>query len=54
MTVGTFVGVSSIYLLVGEHTGLVGLGLFLLTLAAVLMLVGVGGVLLLRRRMARW
>ena len=33
--VGTFVGVSSIYLLVGEHTGLVGLGLFLLTLAAV-------------------
>jgi polysaccharide biosynthesis protein PslJ len=33
--VGTFVGVSSIYLLVGEHTGLIGLGLFLLTLAAV-------------------
>ena len=33
--VGTFVGVSSIYLLVGEHTGLVGLGLFLLTLLAV-------------------
>ena len=33
--VGTFVGVSSIYLLVGEHTGLVGLGLFLATLAAV-------------------
>jgi len=33
--VGTFVGVSSIYLLVGEHTGLVGLGLFLLTLATV-------------------
>lgn len=32
---GTFVGVSSIYLLVGEQTGLVGLGLFLLTLAAV-------------------
>jgi O-antigen ligase len=31
--VGTFVGVSSIYLLVGEHTGLVGLGLFLLALA---------------------
>ena len=30
---GTFVGVSSIYLLVGEHTGLVGLGLLLLTLA---------------------
>jgi O-antigen ligase len=33
--VGTFVGVSSIYLLVGEHTGLVGLGLFLLTLGVV-------------------
>ena len=33
--VGTFVGVSNFYLLVGEHTGLVGLGLFLLTLAAV-------------------
>jgi len=33
--VGTFVGVSSIYLLVGEHTGLIGLGLFLLTLTAV-------------------
>src|SRR3954447_21437677 len=33
--VGTFVGVSSIYLLVGEQTGLVGLGLFLLTLAAI-------------------
>jgi hypothetical protein len=33
--VGTFVGGSSIYLLVGEHTGLIGLGLFLLTLAAV-------------------
>jgi O-antigen ligase len=32
---GTFVGVSSIYLLVGEHTGLVGLGLFLLILAVV-------------------
>jgi len=32
--VGTFVGVSSIYLLVGEQTGLLGLGLFLLTLAA--------------------
>jgi hypothetical protein len=32
---GTFVGVSSIYLLVGEQTGLVGLGLFLLTLLAV-------------------
>ena len=31
--VGTFVGVSSIYLLVGEQTGLIGLGLFLLTLA---------------------
>lgn len=30
---GTFVGVSSIYLLVGEQTGLIGLGLFLLTLA---------------------
>lgn len=30
---GTFVGVSSIYLLVGEHTGLVGLGLLLLTFA---------------------
>jgi hypothetical protein len=35
--VGTFVGVSSIYLLVGEQTGLVGLGLFLLTLAAIVM-----------------
>jgi polysaccharide biosynthesis protein PslJ len=33
--VGTFVGVSSIYLLVAENTGLVGLGLFLLTIAAV-------------------
>ena len=33
--VGTFVGVSSIYLLVGEHTGLVGLGLLLLTLAVI-------------------
>jgi O-antigen ligase len=33
---GTFVGVSSIYLLVGEHTGLVGLGLFLASLAALL------------------
>jgi hypothetical protein len=33
--VGTFVGVSSIYLLVAENTGLVGLGLFLLTLVAV-------------------
>jgi hypothetical protein len=33
--VGTFVGVSSIYLLVGEQTGLIGLGLFLLTLGAV-------------------
>jgi hypothetical protein len=33
--VGTFVGVSSMYLLVGEHTGLVGLGLFLLAMAAV-------------------
>ena len=32
---GTFVGVSSIYLLVGEHTGLIGLGLFLLILAVV-------------------
>jgi hypothetical protein len=32
---GTFVGVSSIYLLVGEQTGLLGLGLFLLALAAV-------------------
>jgi polysaccharide biosynthesis protein PslJ len=32
---GTFVGVSSIYLLVGEQTGLLGLGLFLLMLAAV-------------------
>jgi hypothetical protein len=31
--VGTFVGVSRIYLLVGEHTGVVGLGLFLLALA---------------------
>ena len=31
---GTFVGVSSIYLLVGEHTGLVGLGLLLATFAA--------------------
>ncbi|MCC6176292.1 MAG: O-antigen ligase family protein [Chloroflexi bacterium] len=30
---GTFVGVSSMYLLVGEHTGLIGLGLFVLTLA---------------------
>ena len=30
---GTFVGVSSIYLLVGEHTGLVGLGLLLATFA---------------------
>jgi len=30
--VGTFVGVSSIYLLVGEQTGLIGLGLLLLTL----------------------
>ncbi|MGE3912370.1 MAG: O-antigen ligase family protein [Chloroflexota bacterium] len=36
---GTFVGVSSIYLLVGENTGLIGLGLFLLTLAVV----GLGG-----------
>jgi hypothetical protein len=33
--VGTFVGVSSIYLLVGEQTGLIGLGLFLLTLLAI-------------------
>jgi len=33
--VGTFVGVSSIYLLVGEQTGLIGLGLFLLTLVAI-------------------
>jgi hypothetical protein len=33
--VGTFVGVSSIYLLVGEQTGLLGLGLFLLTLLAI-------------------
>ena len=32
---GTFVGVSSIYLLVGEQTGLLGLGLFLLTLLAI-------------------
>jgi polysaccharide biosynthesis protein PslJ len=32
---GTFVGVSSIYLLVGEHTGLVGLGLFLLVLVVI-------------------
>jgi O-antigen ligase len=31
--IGTFVGVSSIYLLVGEQTGLIGLGLLLLTLA---------------------
>ena len=33
---GTFVGVSSIYLLVGEHTGLVGLGLFLAALGTLL------------------
>jgi hypothetical protein len=33
--VGTFVGVSSIYLLVGEQTGLLGLGIFLLTLLAI-------------------
>jgi O-antigen ligase len=31
--VGTFVGVSSIYLLVGEQSGLIGLTLFVLTLA---------------------
>jgi O-antigen ligase len=37
--VGTFVGVSSIYLLVGELTGLIGLGLCLLTLA----ILGVNG-----------
>ena len=30
---GTFVGVSSMYLLVGEHTGLLGLGLYLAVLA---------------------
>ncbi len=34
--VGSFVGVSSIYLLVGEQTGLVGLGLYLATLATLL------------------
>ena len=33
---GTFVGVSSIYLLVGEQTGLLGLGLYLTTLAVLL------------------
>ncbi|MCC7370757.1 MAG: O-antigen ligase family protein [Chloroflexi bacterium] len=33
---GTFVGVSSIYLLVGENTGLIGLGIFLLILAVVM------------------
>ena len=33
---GTFVGVSSIYLLVGEQTGLLGLALYLTTLAALL------------------
>lgn len=31
---GTFVGVSSTYLLVGEHTGLLGLGLFLAAVVA--------------------
>jgi len=33
--VGTFVGVSSIYLLIGEQTGLLGLGIFLLALVAI-------------------